>query len=942
MESRCHLKHLLTLVGTILVALSTWGQPYVTKSGTIVTPADKTMLSTPLFPSAKTPIADSSAGLFLIVTTHDLLPSLHPFVQWKCQQGFRVKTITPTEPHPDSIRTTLSHHYAANSSIPMYILLVGDVDRIPAFTGKHTPAGLSGHFTDLYYGEFSGDYVPEAMVGRISITDTAQLLPVLYKIIAYEQGIFATHYNQLLLVAGNEQRTPAPLTTNGQVNYLAQLSNLFRPEVDTVCFHNPESGTQRDSIVAALRQNNTLVNYTAHCTTRGWTNPSFSISDIDSLNNPIPTLFFNNCCRANAFAGQCLGEELLRKPLGGAVAAIGASNETLWAEDYYWSVGAKYPITTTPQYDSLLPGAFDHIFLRPDIEPAFTTDNHTLGALLIQGCLAVTTAGSPFDAFYWEIYNLLGDPSMTPYWTHADTLSISLDDSILAGSTTLHLLCTPHARITATADTQLLGTTIVPANGEVELLLDHSINADSITLTATRHEALCTTKHLKVYHPAQPYLAVTQYRLDDTLLFLRIKNQGLTPARQHRISLTRYSEQGVILPTDPFLDIPFLPSLADTLVSFNLSNCYPGFEPLLSVIIMIQDSDGTYYNTLPVNIPMPDLRPVLTQLQILETDTTPCLHLMPNHTYLLSVTLAYPADSLNLSITPYESTSLTPCPQQFTTPFSTPDNPSYLQITLTPHYGMWNQTYTYYLIAYNTLEPFESADFTNLPWQHPNLYPWQIDSLLPHNGRYCVRSAPIDHNLQSVLALNINVLFDDTLSFYYNVSSEEKDWLYFYVDGRKRGYWSGNSGWQRHARLITAGQHRLEWVYQKNASISQRDDCARIDDIRLPLALWQQPSGTPVPDTLLSISPQPDVGLHDFFTIFPNPVSTHTNLHYTESPETSTITVFDNIGRPVDKINIAPHTTFTQYSATHLRFGTYTLVLHGSTGIHVQKMIVIR
>ena len=936
MMSSAVLKRVSVMLCSMLLLSASWGQTYVTKSGSTVSPAPRLQAS---FPPASKNSPSDSPGLYAVVSPSDFAPFLTNFLQWKRMQGFQTHLFCPDHPNKDSIRNSLSHLYASSGNAPMYILLVGDVDHIPAWLGKNTPSGLNNHFTDMYYAEFTNDYIPEAFLGRLSVTDTNQLQQVLSKIIAYEQGLWCDDFHQVLLVAGAEDRSPAPITTNGQVNYAAQLVKEYHTATDTVCFRNPTSNLQKDSILQAITPGNTMVNYTAHCTSRGWSAPLVTSNDIDSF-SVIPTVFINNCCLSNAFAGDCFGEKLLRSSSGGAVGVIGATNETLWSEDYYWSIGAQYPLTDIPPLDNPYPGAL-HKLVTP-VDSATAQPPATLGQVLFEGCRTVTMAGSPFDAFYWEIYCLLGDPSMTPYWTHADTLSISLDDSIPAGNSILHLRCTPHARITATADTLLLGTTIVPANGDVELLLDHSINTDSITLTATRHEAPCAIKHLKVYHPAQPYLAVTHYHLDDTLLFLRIKNQGLTPARQHRISLTRYSDQGVILPSDPYLYIPFLPSLADTLVTFNLSNCYPGIEPLLSVIIMIQDSDGTYYNTLPVNIPMPDHRPVLTQLQILETDTTPCLQLMPNHTYLLSVTLAYPADSLNLSTTPDQSTSLTPCPQQFTIPFNTPDNPSHLQLTLTPHYGLWSHTYTYYITAYNTLEPFETADFKNMPWHHPNLYPWRIDSFQPHNGRYCARSAPIDHNQQSVLALDIDLLFDDTLSFFYNVSSEDKDWLNFYVDGRKRGYWSGNSGWQRHARLLTAGRHRLEWVYQKNASISQRDDCARIDDIRLPLALWQQPCGTPAPDSLLSIPPLPSNGTHGLFTISPNPVTTQTNLHYSESSETRTITVFDIIGQPVDKINIAPHTTFTQYSATHLRFGTYTLVLHSSTGIHVQKMIVIR
>lgn len=940
MDTFQYLKLAFALACAILTPLTVSGQDYVTKSGTPIVPAEKNAIILP--PDSKAAcLPDNYAGHYHIVVPADFLAPLQPFIQWKRQQGFLVQVVIPESLHRDSIRAALSRLYSTHPHPHTYILLVGDMDRIPSFPGKHTPDGLSIHITDLYYAEYTGDYLPEAMVGRLSVADTLQLTQVIDKIIAYEKGTYAQQLSQLLLVAGREERTPAPVTTNGQVNYLATLSATHRPTADTVCFRNPASATQRDSIFYALNGTNTFVNYTAHCTQTGWTNPSFSVDDVDSLPLPTPTLFFNNCCRANAFGGDCLGERLLRKPDGGAVGIIGATNETLWAEDYYWAVGAKHPLSVTPLYDPSLPGAFDPLIINT-ADNLLPAEPFTLGAMMHHGCRAVTTVGSPFDAFYWETYCLLGDPSMTPFWPNPDTLTLTLDDSVWAGKTTLHLRCSPHARITATADTLLLGTAVVPENSETTLLLDCGIDADSITLTATRPNALCNSQQFKVHRTARPYLSVIDCSIDDTLLLLRVKNQGLSPARHHRLSLTQGSGTGAILPAIPAIDLPLLPSLADTLLAFNLHDCQPGTEPLLSAIIMIHDSTDSIYSTLSINIPLPDLRPILTQLQILEPDATPCRLLLPGHSYLLSATLAYPADSCFLSLASSEPISLTPCTPQFTLPFQTPDSLTHLQLSLTPHYGDWHHTYTYWLTCQHTAEPFETADFSNFPWQHPTRYHWLIDSLAPHHGTYCARSAPIDNALQSLLVLDINTLVDDTVSFFYNLSSEPTDWLYFYIDGYKRGYWSGNTGWQRYARLLPAGQHRLEWVYRKDASGSQHDDCARIDDIRLPLALWQQPAGTPMADTHALAIQQPEEQNSQPFTISPNPASTHIRITHDSKPVDRTLLLLDNLGRTVDKIKIHRQTTSTQYSTTHLRLGTYTLVLHHSAGIYIQKMTVIR
>ena len=361
MDTFQYLKLAFALACAILTPLTVSGQDYVTKSGTPIAPTEKTAILLPPESKSADLHHDTYAGHYHIVVPADLLAPLQPFIQWKRQQGFLVQVVIPETFHRDSIRAALSRLYSSRPHPRTYILLVGDMEHIPSFSGKHTPDGLSIHITDLYYAEYTGDYLPEAMVGRLSVADTLQLTQVIDKIVAYEQGAYAQQLSQLLLVAGSESRAPAPVTTNGQVNYLATLSATHRPDVDTVCFRNPASATQRDSILLALNGANTFVNYTAHCTQTGWSNPFFSVDDVDSLPLSTPTLFFNNCCRANAFGGDCLGERLLRKPDGGAVGIIGATNETLWAEDYYWAVGAKYPLSLRPlAARSVRPGYHQH------------------------------------------------------------------------------------------------------------------------------------------------------------------------------------------------------------------------------------------------------------------------------------------------------------------------------------------------------------------------------------------------------------------------------------------------------------------------------------------------------------------------------------------------------------------------------------------------------
>jgi hypothetical protein len=116
--------------------MTAWGQDYITKSGTYIMPAEKPAIAPVQMPKHKTMPEDSTAGSYIIVTTTDLAATMQPFEQWKRHQGFRVRTLCTESPHRDSIRASLSKIYHSCTITPFYVLLVGDVDRIPVFQGK--------------------------------------------------------------------------------------------------------------------------------------------------------------------------------------------------------------------------------------------------------------------------------------------------------------------------------------------------------------------------------------------------------------------------------------------------------------------------------------------------------------------------------------------------------------------------------------------------------------------------------------------------------------------------------------------------------------------------------------------------------------------------------------------------------------------------------------
>ena len=495
-----------------------------------------------------------TAHTYLIVAHPKFQETLQPFISWKKQEGYIIEEYYPESYNIDLIKAHLQQRYddaTPNHPAPFFILLIGDIQEIPVWTAQHRISGLESHQTDLYYAEFTGDYLPDALLGRISVSDTATLRQIINKTLTYERFelIDSTYLNRSLLVAGKENTPPAPIVTNGQINYLKSCIIQHDSLHDTICYYNPASDTLFEEIHQQLRQGVGFINYTSHCTVSGWMHPRLSIYDIDSmtLGNYL-FVSINNCCRANAFSGNCFGEHLLRKAYGGAVGVIGASNETLWDEDYYWCVGGNGEPSLYPEYNSSLEGAYDRLFHTHSTSIA----QHALtqSQIVLAGNWAVTASGSPYDAFYWEIYSVLGDPSLMPYIGIPKTQHLNID-TIYRGDVCIYVQGMPGARVSATWNDTLYGVCTISDSLGTGVIHTSRPILDSILITSTAqyHKPLQTI--IVPLQRREPFLvvteteihntqgdAITQLTLCDTAIFtVHIRNIGDFTANNHYIDI---------------------------------------------------------------------------------------------------------------------------------------------------------------------------------------------------------------------------------------------------------------------------------------------------------------------------------------------------------------------------------------------------------------------
>ncbi len=130
---------------------------------------------------------------------------------------------------------------------------------------------------------------------------------------------------------------------------------------------------------------------------------------------------------------------------------------------------------------------------------------------------------------------------------------------------------------------------------------------------------------------------------------------------------------------------------------------------------------------------------------------------------------------------------------------------------------------------------FETGDFSIFEWQDTSDTPWIITGEGAYEGAYCARAGAIGDSQSSTLDMTMDCQ-DGEISFWRKVSSEE-DWdkLQFYIEGQRKGNWSGELDWEHVSYPIKAGMHRFRWIYVKSGFDSHGEDSAWIDNIEFPV-----------------------------------------------------------------------------------------------------------
>ncbi len=456
---------------------------------------------------------------YVIVSPPAYKDTLQEFIKWKKQTGFNVQELYIGQHisvnSKDSIKAYLKNIYESATGLG-YVLLIGDVDQIPSWSSE-------GHVTDLYYGEFTGDYFPEAQYGRMSVNSAAELGNIIHKNIVVQKGLVDMAYQDTHIYVAGVDNSFAPVYCNGPVNYFlnyyANINNGITPKYYLYGAGSPiisNSEAAKPAILNNINSSAGIVYYTAHCVSSGWLNPSLTIGDINgtNINNKYP-FYISNCCDSYMFNTTSFGEQVVKVKDKGAVAYVGTTDDSYWEEDYYWGVGSINKFVTNPTYEQSSMGVWDSWFHQHG--ESQTQWTQTAFDFMWFGNMAVQGTTSALKKYYWEVYNLSGDPSLIVRRKNYSKVPATYNSQLLVEQGNINVATIENAIVSLTVNNDIVATGKAGSTGIATLNFTpfNYVCSNCVELVVSHPDYLPHIDTLSIVPPNGSYIIVSDYSFEN-------------------------------------------------------------------------------------------------------------------------------------------------------------------------------------------------------------------------------------------------------------------------------------------------------------------------------------------------------------------------------------------------------------------------------------------
>src|SRR5690554_59833 len=814
---------------------------------------------------------------YIIIADPMFETALEPFIDWKIKKGFETIVGYTGTPEVGSTTTSIANYIESiwNSATPddpapSFVLFVGDVAQIPAFSGN-----TGSHISDLHYVRLEGtDYLPEMFYGRFSANNLTELQPQIDKTLTYEKLLMPdpSFLAESVLIAGVDSYWSTS-HANGQINYGTEHYFNASNGIIAHTYLYPASGSSSAAIINDVSNGVGYVNYTAHGSPTSWADPSFTINDINNLQNAGQyPMVVGNCCITNQFnTYTCFGEAWLRADNKGAIGYIGGTDNTYWNEDFWWGVGH---IANIPSHGNALPyeqtgpGMYDGLFHTHGEE--FINWYTTGGAMIYAGNMAVEQSNSTRKNYYWEIYSIMGDPSLTPYMREPLENVATYPQQIFLGQSQIQISAQPYSYVGLSMDGEIYGAALIDESGMATMEIDPFMSPGiaNIVITLQDHEPII--EEIQVIPNEGPYVIMEDYEIeiegststvpqygDIVNLHITLENVGIEEATDVSVQLS--TEDTYITIVDDFEQVGNIPpETSQTIMNafqLTIADDIPDQHQVFFTLTATGDGDEewqTLFNFV-ISAPSMEIEYPIVDDSLPGGDDNGVMD--PGETVLLvfpisnnghaespETTIRFTNNSPFLTLLSDEYINAGSIEEGETimaeyTVEVDPDVPEGSNVTVginvfADSYSVQESiTMPIGLI----IEDFEDGNFESFPWTFTGNANWVIDSSQSYSGNYSARSGSISHNQSSSMVVSMDIPVSGEISFFLKVSSEANyDFLRFYINNQLQDEWAGEVNWTEVSYPVQSGNNTFRWTYIKDYSVSGGSDCAWVDYIVFP------------------------------------------------------------------------------------------------------------
>jgi gingipain R len=325
---------------------------------------------------------------YLIIVYDNFFDEIQPLASWKQTKGFDV-TVTKTSDIPGSATKENIHNYIQdaydNWAIPpAYVLLVGDEPQLPTYIGSESYTAA-----DLYFVTVDGsDYFPDIFIGRFPGSEDSHITAMVEKTVFYEQGVFENldWVKKAAFMASVDNYQISEGTHNYVIDNYLVPNGYISDKLYQVTY-----GATTQDVRDSLNDGRSLAIYSGHGSETSWADgPPFSQNDVNNLINEdmYPLVCSHACVTGKFTVNECFGETWVRAPNKAAVIFWGSSANTYWDEDDV---------------------------LEKEVFGAWWNDGlEWIGGMTDMGLyyLYQHYGGGGLTEYYFECYNIFGDPSL--------------------------------------------------------------------------------------------------------------------------------------------------------------------------------------------------------------------------------------------------------------------------------------------------------------------------------------------------------------------------------------------------------------------------------------------------------------------------------------------------------------------------------------------------